>query len=103
MTTPRDGSPFVTPSNCLPVIGASWTWVKRFARKHGVPVLRIGRKSYVPVELLVDAMKVAASSSPTPQTVELELERRRAAERTEYAAQLAELRGKARLSAKLKV
>lgn len=68
MTTPpeQQAQPIaISASNCESMVGASWKWVTRFAREHGVPTWRVGGRRFVAAAPLAAAMQQAASSALT--------------------------------------
>lgn len=67
MTQDKPQAILISSSNCEAMIGASWNWVQRFARQHGVPTWRAGGRRFVSGTLLAQAIEQAASSA-APRT-----------------------------------
>jgi len=82
----------ITEANCKLVIGMSWVWVRRFARKHDVPIWHVSRKPLIPSHALLAAIEAAsnarAAENPAPTKAARDAERRRAFERELAASRL---------------
>jgi hypothetical protein len=77
----------ISARNAEASTGMSWTWVRRFARAHGVPILHVGsRKQLVPAGELLAAMRRTSEQSPEPVLTDAQ---QREAARTALARELA--------------
>ena len=63
---------FIGPKNAELACGVPWRWLRDFAAREGVPLIRVGGKSMIPVRPLVAALQRAAAANPTREPTERE-------------------------------
>ena len=68
----------ISASTAQTITGMSWQWCCRFARAHGVTILRVGeRKQLIPAnELMAAISRVAAEHAPQRELSEAEMAER---------------------------
>jgi hypothetical protein len=64
---------FIGPKNAESACGVPWRWLRDFATREGVPRLRVGGKTVIPVRPLIAALeRVSGTNAPTRELAEQE-------------------------------
>jgi len=62
----------IGPRNCEAAIGQNWRWARDFAVRVGVPIWRVGTKSLIPAQPLLQALEREAAKPPPRELTEEE-------------------------------
>jgi hypothetical protein len=64
---------FIGPKNAQSACGVPWRWLRDFAVREGISLIRVGGKSMIPVRPLVAALqRAAAAQAPSRELTDRE-------------------------------